>query len=348
MTELPAGVLLRPVQLEAGGAGADGPDVDLALTVADAAEAAVLGVGETTREDVRTMLAGPHSPPDAQRLALVGDRAVGLLMVELDPERREVFVDAYAVPDGPAASGEATVPDGPVDLLDVLLAEGVSYAEGLAARDPVEAPSDVDPYSPEWPGWQVAAGAYEQDLRYADALRRNGFHPIRRHWRMHRDLTDVTPDDPPAPPGVTKVVAADDVRVQQLHEVYADSFRDHFGAAPLGLDAFVTLQRAMPGCDPARWWLALLDGRPAGLCILDDSRAEFGDSYVRTLGVARAARGQGIARWLLGCTFADAVRRGRTGVVLTVDSASPTGATRLYEGMGMRPRQVIDAWRRPA
>lgn len=332
MSDLSAGVVLRPVDLEDG----DGPDVDLALGVADAAEAAVLGASETTREDVRTMLAGPHSPPDAQLLALDGDRAVGLLMVELDPERREAFVDAYAVPDAPA------------ELLDALLRDGVAYAQGLAAADPVDAPADVDAFSPEWPGWQAAAGAYEQDRRYVEALQRNGFRAIRRHWRMHRDLAGVGPQEPPPPVGVRLVVADDDALLRQLHAVYADSFRDHFGAAPLGFEAFLTVQRGLPGFDPSRWWLALLDDQPAGLCIVDDSRAEFGDSYVRTLGVARAARGRGIARWLLAVAFADAVRRGRTGVALTVDSDSPTGATRLYEGMGMEPRQVIDAWRRPA
>ena len=81
-----------------------------------------------------------------------------------------------------------------------------------------------------------------------------------------------------------------------------------------------------------------------GLCILDDSKAEFGEGYVRTLGVVEGARGRGIGRWLLECAAADSVRRGRTGLALAVDGENTTGATALYESVGFSTRQVIDLW----
>ena len=88
----------------------------------------------------------------------------------------------------------------------------------------------------------------------------------------------------------------------------------------------------------------MLDGAPAGMCILDDSKAAFGEGYVRTLGVLAHARGNGIGRWLLQCGAADAVRRGRSAIALAVDGANTTGATALYESAGYAIRQEIDVY----
>jgi ribosomal protein S18 acetylase RimI-like enzyme len=327
---LPAGVTLRPVD-------ADGPDIDAAFTVADSHERAVLGSAETTRDELAALLTGPISPHDGQLLAWRGDRPVGLLSLEVDRTRREAFAEAYV---DPAAEERAA-------LLAALVAHAVAYGREVAAIDPAPGvPDDVSPYEMTPLLWQVLAGSYEQDVAYADALRANGLRPIRRHWQMHLDLAaaGTAAADPAPPQGVTRLVARAEDEVRQFHGVYADSFRDHYGAGPLPLDDWLLQVRALPGVDPERWWLALAGDVPVGMCMVDDSRAEFGDSYVRTLGVTRAARGRGIARWLLGCAFADAVRRGRTGIALTVDSSSLTGATRLYEGMGMSVRRAIDAW----
>ena len=60
----------------------------------------------------------------------------------------------------------------------------------------------------------------------------------------------------------------------------------------------------------------------------------------------RDFRGRGIAKALLAHAFADFVRRGYVDAALGVDSESPTGATRLYEAMGMSVDKVILARRR--
>jgi GNAT superfamily N-acetyltransferase len=58
--------------------------------------------------------------------------------------------------------------------------------------------------------------------------------------------------------------------------------------------------------------------------------------YVGLLGVRRPWRGRGLAKALLHRTFAEFWRRGLTHVTLGVDAESPTGATQLYERVGMR------------
>jgi ribosomal protein S18 acetylase RimI-like enzyme len=64
--------------------------------------------------------------------------------------------------------------------------------------------------------------------------------------------------------------------------------------------------------------------------------------WVNSLGVRRPWRRKGVAEALLYHAFAELRRRGRTGVSLGVDASSLTGATRLYEKVGMREiRQTI-------
>jgi ribosomal protein S18 acetylase RimI-like enzyme len=60
-----------------------------------------------------------------------------------------------------------------------------------------------------------------------------------------------------------------------------------------------------------------------------------GGGYVAALGVRRRWRGLGLGKALLYHSFAEFVRRGQTRVTLGVDAESPTGATKLYERVGM-------------
>ena len=58
------------------------------------------------------------------------------------------------------------------------------------------------------------------------------------------------------------------------------------------------------------------------------------------------ARGQGIGAALLRRSFADFAARGVRGLYLAVDAESPTGATALYERVGMSVVKRWDLWER--
>jgi ribosomal protein S18 acetylase RimI-like enzyme len=60
-----------------------------------------------------------------------------------------------------------------------------------------------------------------------------------------------------------------------------------------------------------------------------------GGGYVGAIGVRRPWRGKGYAKALLLYTFREFFQRGTTRVTLGVDAESPTGATHLYERVGM-------------
>lgn len=87
--------------------------------------------------------------------------------------------------------------------------------------------------------------------------------------------------------------------------------------------------------DPTQWLIAEHEGRAVGYARGSNRYASEGCGYVASLGVVREARGQGVARALLTARFADDSARGRIATVLHVDAENPTGATRLYESVGM-------------
>jgi len=57
------------------------------------------------------------------------------------------------------------------------------------------------------------------------------------------------------------------------------------------------------------------------------------------VGVRKPRRGRGIGTFLLRRAFADLARRGHRRARLNVDAGNETGATRLYERVGMRVRR---------
>ena len=66
------------------------------------------------------------------------------------------------------------------------------------------------------------------------------------------------------------------------------------------------------------------------------TRKRFDMGWVNALGVRTSRRRRGLGELLLRTAFAEFARRGETRVGLGVDTENETGATRLYERVGMR------------
>lgn len=328
MSSLPFGVTLRPLDVT------NAADLDAAFAVASACELESIGWTDETPESVRSTILGPQGLVPGHRLAFEAERPVGLLEVELDRHGRELFLDAYAL--GPHRTA----------IERALLEDGLRTAIEIAAAEPAPArTSAADPYQLSPDLWQALAGGYVQDHAYTGILESLGFRPIRRFWRMLCDLSKAPDAEPDPPAGVTRRVVAGEEDRRLLHELFESSFAEHFGSShDEPFEEWIARVESSPGNDPSRWWIAELEGRPVGLCILDDSKAEFGEGYVRTLGVLTEARGRGIGKWLLQCGAVDAVRRGRSAIALAVDGENTTGATALYESVGYVIRQEIDVY----
>ena len=199
-----------------------------------------------------------------------------------------------------------------------LLAAMEERARGLIA----EAPADVSPLLTTVVPANDTAG-----LRLAE---RAGYRESRRFWRMDRDIAPgiIVADDPP---GVVIGRADHDADSATMHEVIQDAFRDHWRPR---YEPFSEWQeRNLRKGDELYWFLARDQDEP--VAALTGYLFEGARSHVDQIGVRPAWRRRGIAERLLLRAFAAFADAGATHVDLDVDSANPTGATALYERVGM-------------
>jgi len=207
---------------------------------------------------------------------------------------------------------------------------------------------------------QIDTGAFADDERQHRWLAAGGFTKVRTWWQMKRP---VTPDEAGLVPDPAswqldevqvrlvekgtdgKPVDAD---LRKVHDVLEAAFTDHFNSKPETFDEFLHRLREDPGHRWDHWWLAELDGTPVGALVATVSESTGGPdgSYVDYIGVIGLARGRGVAKGLLRTVIADAAARDRDRVGLEVDADSPTGADRLYRGMGWETSYVTESWHR--
>jgi len=186
----------------------------------------------------------------------------------------------------------------------------------------------------------LTQGAFESDSNANQRLLAAGLEPIRVFLRMQIEMHQ-TPVSPAWPDGIavrTFVAGQDDVAaVEAIREV----FRDHWGYVETPLEDDVAEWREWiyedEDFDTELWFLAFDRERIVGFCqgypvAGNDPRIGLIDE----LGVCRSHRGQGLATALLLHAFGVFHRRGKTIVELGVDAESLTGATRLYEKVGMK------------
>jgi mycothiol synthase len=177
------------------------------------------------------------------------------------------------------------------------------------------------------------------ERQWAEGL---GYEWSRRFWRMRIDM-DATPPEPNWPDGIAvrDFVPGQDDRA--MYEAQEAAFVDHWGHVARPFDDFVKrLERS--DFDPGLWHLAMDGDRIVGTA----SNATLPDDvgWVSGLGTVPSHRRRGIARAILLHSFGVFWRRGLHSVALGVDADSLTGATGLYESVGMRVVQQYDQFRK--
>jgi ribosomal protein S18 acetylase RimI-like enzyme len=121
------------------------------------------------------------------------------------------------------------------------------------------------------------------------------------------------------------------------------AFVDDRSHHPAPFDRWVEEETSTPGYDPTLWLLARDAGIPVGVITasLADDRG-----WVDYLAVSASHRGRGIGPALLRRSFAMFADRGARRVLVSVDAQNPTGATAVYERVGMRIVNAWDQWER--
>lgn len=174
----------------------------------------------------------------------------------------------------------------------------------------------------------------------ASELAGRGYDRVRTFLRMTIDLKQGYPATP-ALEGIEIRSFRRGVDELALHRTVEESFANHYRFAAEPHDEWVSRRTGHAEFDPTLWRIAW-EGDEAVAGILS---YQFEDlSWVRELGVRTPWRGRGIGRALLLETFRDFERRGRTSVSLGVDAENASGATRLYESVGMREEQRHDLY----
>jgi len=177
-----------------------------------------------------------------------------------------------------------------------------------------------------------------------------GLRPVRYFFEMVRDLREPLPEVK-LPEGFrlrTFVKGQDERRwLAALNEAFAD----HWDHRPWPEEEFLYWVNT-------KWFqpeLSLIaeteEGEIAGIChnaIDEEDIARIGrkEGWAEMLAVRRPYRGRGLGKALLAKSLHLLRERGMDYAALGVDSENPTGALRLYEGLGFRVRKRYVRYRR--
>ena len=162
-------------------------------------------------------------------------------------------------------------------------------------------------------------------------LRAHGYREVRRFWEMAIEL-GAPPAQPQLPDGMRIEVFTEDV-ARAFHDALDEAFRDHWEHHPRPFEEWWQEKRTSPDYDPSLWFF-VRDGAALAAVVRNDPNRS-GGGWVGALGVRPAWRGRGLGKALLLHTFGEFHRRGVARIGLGVDAANSTGATRLYESVGM-------------
>ncbi len=186
-------------------------------------------------------------------------------------------------------------------------------------------------------------GALADEPRVSELLASLGYREVRRFWRM-----SIAFDRPPQPPAAVEGIelrpfAAGDERAAAA--AMAEAFADHWGPEGSQDEWLHSHIEASETFDPALWTLAWEGESLAGVLVGEaPSTEDPALGYVAELGVRRAFRSRGIGEAMLRDAFVKLHGRGMAGAYLYVDSESLTGATRLYERIGMSSQPRFATW----
>jgi mycothiol synthase len=159
-----------------------------------------------------------------------------------------------------------------------------------------------------------------------------GYREVRRFYEMAIQLE--------GPPTVAADVVVEQFREEDaplFHAALDEAFQDHWEHHSRPFEEWWARHRDVPGFDASLWFL-IRDGDEVAAVVRNEANRN-GGGYVGALGVRRPWRGRGYGRALLLHTFAAFHERGIPRVTLGVDAENPTGATALYESVGMEAEQ---------
>jgi GNAT superfamily N-acetyltransferase len=296
----------------------------------------------------------PYQPTDAEAVAAMLnaiDLAVGRpavitaslmadlvsgLVTDATTDSRVVLSDT-----GIVAAGFVTTPPEGGHRLDLIggvepKARGQGIGRSLLAWQVSRAEQIHAATAPDSP-WEAHADVAKLDTSALALLARFGFTPARYAFDMVAETSGVA--DRSAPDGLT-IIPYDAALVRQVHEAHMEAFTDHWGFQYRAFDAWLPLAVGSATFNPALSVVAMAGTEIAGYTLAyDDAIAD--QVYIGQVGVRRPWRRRGLAAAMLAHVLRLAAKAGRTAAALDVDTANPTGAVGVYEGVGFRIEHTL-------
>jgi mycothiol synthase len=299
-------------------------DVPEILALVHASDIAAVGEPDFSTDEVIEILEAPNHDPRRDSWLAVdpAGRLVGWAYLDNPTRGDRDLVEVYVHPDGgvPAQAG----------LLELALVR-------IAERAREQGYASVT----------ARAGAIASEKHYLGVLAEAGFTFVKRYARMRRDLTGN--ESMPVPgDGVTvrTVRPEDDADMRTFFDILRSAFDDIPDSLGGDYDDYRARLAALPRISWDEWYVAEVDGVPAGALQSAEQMAEQNEGWVRNLGVRGQWRGRGLGRLLLLTAFARYAAKGRRAAGLGVDMTNPTGAYRLYESVGLQPVYEADVFER--
>ena len=179
---------------------------------------------------------------------------------------------------------------------------------------------------------RIHAVSLAVDAAAVPLLSGRGYREVRRFWEMTIELGDDPPPDTPLEEGLRLEPFSSEL-AHDFHAALEESFAEHWEQQPSQFEEWWGRQLARPDHDPSLWFLVRDDDEVVAATRNDPERS--GGGWIGAIGVRPAWRGRGLAKALLLRSFREFHRRGKRRVGLGVDSENATGATKLYESVGM-------------
>lgn len=179
-------------------------------------------------------------------------------------------------------------------------------------------------------------GILSTDTAAGRLLRGRGCEVVRTFW--HMEIDPARRAGPVSPEGIEIRPYRHDSDVRAVHDALEEAFQGHWRHEPYPFDQHAEeMGRADPRIAPVATYGGEVVGAAVGR-VLEDT------GWIDVLGVRPPWRGRGIAKALLLRCFEGFSGLGSRSVLLNVDSENATGATRLYESVGMRVRRSFDVY----
>ena len=178
--------------------------------------------------------------------------------------------------------------------------------------------------------------AFGADAAAAELMAAHGYADVRHFFTMAIEQAE------PPPPVDLPVEPVNESDVEAFHAALDESFQDHWEHHSTPFDEWWGRHASNPNLDLSLWFL-IRDGDEVAAVARNEANRN-GGGYIGALGVRRPWRGQGYAKALLLHSFREFYERGQPRVTLGVDAANPTGATHLYERVGMHVEEENVVW----